>query len=439
MKDVVERDIPSKPAKCDVWMLAILALAAIYHGIYLGYTPYTERNPDGDTHLQYVKLILDRHSLPDAGMCPMCHHPPLYYLIGAIAVSVTRHFGVVDVPRLLQVLALVFTTGAMCVAALTMQRFVANVTMRRLGLLLVAFWPTTVMASCRLHSDSLVNLLVIAAGYFAMAWYEEGRTRQLLLASLLAGMALLTKASGLSAIGLVALLVAVRITRASFSLKLLRQVAPAIVTLGLFVAFAYLLKGATRDAGACHQIAGRWCQFPDKAMPNGLAAFTHFDFGEFVKNPYLVVGANGPERAIFWNCLLKSSVLGMVQGPPLASAAFVGNPQLARGLNVLLLAILGFIGVSLLRVGSEWYKRYWPMLSAVAIAIGLVLAFRATIPNPYHSDFRHCQPALVWSVVVLVTCIDSWRGKWRAGRYVGLALGTLMLLGSVVYHLPRWG
>ncbi len=424
--------------KFDVWAILILVLATIYHYNYLRHTSYTERTADGAAHLQYVMLILEHHALPEAGMCPMCHHPPFYYIVAAIAVRFVGLMAAVDVPRVLQYLALVFSTGYLYLAALTIQRFVVGTTTRRLGLMLVAFWPTTVMASSRLHCDSLVNLLVLSAFYFTLTWRAERRPRDLAIAVVLAGMSTLTKASGLSAVALLVAVVAAHLAGSHFSLKVVRNSMPAIGALVFVLGLAFVLKTPTRDFGTCHQIAGRWCQFPTKTLPNTLSAYIHFDFGEFLRNPYLIAGGDGIESGLFWNCLLKSSILGIYQGLPAKNAAFLGNQQLAKVLNYLFLAVSSFAFASLFTVGREWYKRYWPLLAAVMISVGFVLAFRVAIPNPYHSDFRHCQPALVCCVVVLMTCIDAWHSRLRWGRYVGLTISGLALCGSVGYYMPSW-
>jgi len=82
----------------DYVIVALVLASTLLNVSYLGYTTIEERNYDGTSHLEYLRTIAERWSLPGADACGACGHPPLYYLLGAAWSKVARDLTREDIP-----------------------------------------------------------------------------------------------------------------------------------------------------------------------------------------------------------------------------------------------------------------------------------------------------------------------------------------------------
>jgi len=63
---------------------AIMVAGLFFYFLYLSYTSPGERNYDGPEQLKYLEYIADNKAIPPSKHCFICHHPPLFYVVGAL-------------------------------------------------------------------------------------------------------------------------------------------------------------------------------------------------------------------------------------------------------------------------------------------------------------------------------------------------------------------
>jgi hypothetical protein len=65
------------------------------------------------------------------------------------------------------------------------------------------------------------------------------------------------------------------------------------------------------------------------------------------------------------------------------------------------------------------------------------MAFRASLPNAYHNDFRHVQGLLVCGLTLFVGLLEQESQIHRWPSRIGLALGVSMIVGSILHFVPK--
>jgi tetratricopeptide (TPR) repeat protein len=164
---------------------------------------------DADEHLNYVRYILDRGSLPLADEGWEMHQPPLYYLLCARLLRVcglwTEDAGAVVVLRLL---GLALGLAQLVLAAACLRLLFPDQPRRQLaGLCLAAFLPARIYTCHYVTNEVLLTTLGTAALYVCLRSLQDERTlawRHALL-GLCLGAALLTKVTAVVVVGTVLL------------------------------------------------------------------------------------------------------------------------------------------------------------------------------------------------------------------------------------------
>lgn len=417
--------------------IAIQVAALLCYAVYTSYTSTLERNPDALAQLRYFSYVKKNLALPAPSECLVCNHPPLYYALLAVWSTLNGSLGVLPGERVLQTLSLLLAAAYLALVPLTLRRFTGSTTLVALGTALVAFWPSTVMQSCRIHNDSLVKLLILAGLYWLIRWYQDDRPLALAMAALFAGLSVLTKSSGYVLVATWCCLVMGRTLVACIRGNLQPQRLWPVLVLALGIGVTQLTSRTPRDATPCEHLFGQACKHRGPTLPHDVSSYTYFDLRGFVATPYLVVGKQNAEYRYFLNCLLKSSLFGMHTARADAEMARGYNPTIARLLNcVLLILVLYALPLFAARPRASML-RHAPGLVFVLMALTLLIVFRIMTPIAYHSDFRHVQPVLVVFVVFLNDAIQWHWDRRKVVAAVGGGLVATVVIGSALHWIPK--
>ncbi|MFO0570741.1 MAG: glycosyltransferase family 39 protein [Polyangiaceae bacterium] len=168
--------------KLDASVLLLLALSVALALFHYSYTPVLLRNPDASQHLAYIQFLLDRHALPRATDCSVCHHPPLYYLAAAALAQVCRALGTAP-ERTLQLASLTLMFAVNVLYAYVNTALFPRPAQRAWATALVAFWPLGIIASARVNND--VGFYAFAARVFfcLVRWWRRPQARWLGIAA----------------------------------------------------------------------------------------------------------------------------------------------------------------------------------------------------------------------------------------------------------------
>ncbi len=419
----------------------IIALSglALYLG-YLGYTEYGERNYDAGDQLAYVRYLVEHRSRPPPAECTVCHHPPLYYAVGALVYAFLDATKLTSVETGLQLLGLVCHLVFVGFAIGTARLLVRSKGELNLATALIVFWPYGIENSVRVHNDSLATTLLGVATYFIVRWTRTAKTRDLYRAALITGFGLLTKSSGYAVALALGILLAERFFRSHDKVRFLGKA----VVAGLLVANGLLLNARGKEtppnegAPLCHKILGTACDIGQHQWAkNTPSSYLTLDLKAFRAEPY-ALAERGQGRDNFWNHLFKSSLLGTHNTTPDAETSYEPNRTVARIMNGLLLGMDAFVAlIAVAFARRRAIRRFWVVLVCVTSAIALMVCFRVLVPSPHHNDFRH----IFWIIAVLSATYAAAVGRAQAYHpalgWLGRAMAVVFVGLSIFYFVPK--
>jgi 4-amino-4-deoxy-L-arabinose transferase-like glycosyltransferase len=424
----------------DLPTIAILLSGLGLYLAYLGYTEIGERNYDGPVQLEYIKYLVKHRALPPPAHCLVCHHPPLYYALGALVYAFFKATRLAEPVLGLQLFSLAIFFLFIVFGVLTAARLARGRREVHLVAALLVFWPYSVHNSVRVHNDTLVSTLMAAALYFAVAWAEDARPRDLYLAGLFSALSILTKSSGYIVVAVVVGLLAARISSSRDRLRYLGRAGVVAAMLAAALAIGSLSRGgAPVGDGLCGRVLGSACKIARSAlMENEPYNYLYFDVQGFLKEPYVLTDKDETGRQLFWNHLLKSSLFGSHNKVADPETAYAFNRAIAGVMSALLLGMIGFLALGAVSAKKAGARRYAVVLAALASSIAFMMAFRIMVPAPHHSDVRHIFPVVIPMSVLYAAAVRHFREKDLAVEHAGTGMAALFLLLSIVYFLPKY-
>ncbi|EYF03395.1 ArnT family glycosyltransferase [Chondromyces apiculatus] len=428
--------------RLDVPTTVLIVGGMGFYCLYLGYTDLGERNYDGGVQLEYIEHIVTQRQLPPASKCLICHHPPLYYVLGAGVYAFFKATRVAPPVVGLQILSLLITMGFAIYGVLTARRLLDAPRLVWLATAVIMLWPYSVHNSVRVHNDTLVSALLVAALYHAVCWYQEERPRDLYLSAVMCALGVLTKSSAYPLILLLVVLIGLRLLRPDGRIALLRRAAVVGVVLAVSLGLNTLRKGQAGRSGnsVCHRVLGSACDVnPSALMENKPYNYLYFDVDGFIRQPFILTDRDDSGRQFFWSHLLKSSMFGTHNKVPDRETAYELNRDVAAVMAALLLGMIAFGLTATASASREGARRYVAVILALVFLVAFLAAFRILLPAPHHTDFRHIFPALVPAAVLYAAAVGHMRRQDRALAPVGEALCVAFLALSVLYWTPKWG
>lgn len=378
--------------RVDPLIVGILLGGLALDVFYASYTSWIERNPDANSHVLYMRYLLDFHRLPSATDCSVCHHPPLYYVAAATVLATCERSRAIEPSVGLQLFSLALFVTFLASAALLVQRFLHRRLDRAVAMLLVACWPYGVIQSVRVNNDALVCAIAGLVLLFLSDFHRRSTARSLWIACALVVVGLFTKASALSLVAVVLLVVARKVFSSLDRKKALRSVAPALAALLTVCA----LQGAFRGSGGSvpeNVLGTAYKTRPSELVPRTARYYLTFEPRDFVERPFVVARMFRTDEPTYWNQLLKSSLFGVRNAPIFAFLRPEPgpNPRLGSAANATLLVLALLTAVGLRRPSPA---RAFCLQSVLALVSG-GLAFHLLVPYGFHADFRFVFPVLV--------------------------------------------
>lgn len=391
------------------------SIAVLLAGLGLAYfhlysTNWGQFAVDYAPHTAYVEFLARNHSLPryavdilpsDAAF----RHPPFYYMLCSVIYALAERMDGVLPMFSVRHLSMAFYAVFLLFGARTLKMAAGEDTPGFIsGLLLLCFWPVGLTMGARISCDIPLYAAVAACGYYLFRFASMGESRDIALAWVAAGLAVLTKNAGfLFLIG----------TCAVSLFHLRRAFAPQAL---LGIAFA----------AACAVFAFEWHWFFAAIQPemlssekpglgDSLRAYLTFDVPLFFDESIYNV-QQAPTNRLFWNYFLRSFLLGKFFEWKLLSVVFA--------LGVVWMGLLVFVLVSAL----PRQERQWGMVALCILAVLMVAAqmyVHRFTGNPDYLEARYSFPALILLACAFARGLNA---HVEAGREVAFRIGRMLAL-----------
>ncbi len=399
----------------------LLTAAATLQFHYLGYTDYATRTFDlliSTGHLDYIKMIAHRFTLPNPTGGWEYHQPPLYYLLAAAVYRLAETLPVLDPMRALQLLSFSLFTVFMYYGLRTLERIVPDrIVLTVVGALLV-FWPSGVIHSVRIGNDILFYALFAAGTYRIVLWQlGEGTLRPALLA---AALALITKANGIILFGVIGFLLLFELRRRRDLGGFLRQsaVAAAFFAAAFFVNFADNIYFALQNNGQ-DWLVSNVVNILNRSLfvDNHAFNYLYFDLKTYLGEPFIDAWHDRYGRQFFWNYLLKSALF--------SEFFFRENAESATVISALSLIVYGYIlwGMAIARRNRATLV----MALVFLLSVTALLLYRIKIPVACNTDFRYIYPVLIPMSYFFAQSLLYFRDSRRLKNLYGFGIFTALL------------
>ncbi|MEC5397267.1 hypothetical protein [Uliginosibacterium sp. H1] len=394
--------------------LLVLVLALVPLLAYWADTSWFERAHDTigiQGHIGYVEWVATHLALPAPNAGWTYYHPPLYYIVGALAWKWAACFGI-PAPETLQALSL-----ALWLVFLAGSAGVLNMMLRdRAGLALlataaIAAWPAGILHSVRLSNDAAYYAIAGAAAYYLVRWWRRQQGGDLWAFAVLTALGLLAKTNAIVLVAAGGLLLLWRVWhpqagrrgRAFGQLVGFSLVAATGLALSLADNVYYYLQGLT--PGWLVSNAG-WLS-PELKVPVDALHMLGMDVHTFLTQPWIRAYEDASGRGYFWNYLLRSSLSGEFDFP----APVQRDIALMWGWGLLALLVLGAVGAArggwqALAGRSSTVYRHAPLILLGVLAIASLMSLRVQAPYAPSNDFRYVMPMLL---PFLLLCVRSGR------------------------------
>lgn len=367
---------------------------AVYAAIFLGValrllyflaTPYWTRAHDVEGHIEYMRYLTEHLWLPPPSAGWEFYHPPLYYFLGSLILGSGNLMGLPESVslRMVQGLSLLLSVGMLLLTAqIGSMLFTGKSRPKALPLFTLAgaTLPGLVFFAGRINNDVLAAFFGCVTVAYALSWWKTRRFKQLALAAVATGLALLCKNSLLS---LVPFLFACILFAQGTRLRQIVARSVAVILIIVGVAGWFSVVRLARDPGNRAMVGNVGNLNDALKLPNTPSAFLTFNPVQIVLHPYNSPWADEERRQYFWEYLFRAAFSGEfdfgLRHRELMQWTLAGSLVL-----LCLLVPLGIVA-ALLR-GA---RRSVPVLALLFAILAAHAAFRWKYPYSSSQDFRY--------------------------------------------------
>ncbi len=401
---------------------ALVCLFASVHMVQ--HSDFTNRAPDWWGHIEYIRYVANRWSVP----APMAgwefYQQPLYYFVAALVGKIGA-FASVPLVFTARYLSLVFMMTFVVYGLLIIRTVISDKKVALLCSLLLLFWPFFLEIAGRLNNDMLLYPLWAACYYYLLLWSCQREPKRLAQALSLCAVMLITKTSGIVPLATIILSVWVTTRKPLGGYAKNRMVWKGAIA--VVVALAWNFGRTLYYQAHNSQLAiiisnsnmNRYmaAQYSDNSLWKFLSINPHILF----TNAFTTYTDDATGRHYFWQTYFKSLLFGYDSWP---------FTSLAIAMNcVFLLLVIYTIAASFTQKLSRDQK-FLALCIAVALAsqIGIRLLNRETGTN----DARMTFPVLLVFIAYVGTLMQPRDGKTGVVAYTGYALCAGFLAMSAV-------
>ena len=456
----------------------LLVLGLAIRLFYFDITPSDTRAHDETEHVEFAQY-LSKHWLPpplESATGGAFFHPPFYYYTSAVVIKISEALGLnaLSGSRLQQILSLTYSMGFLFFGLLILEKLLSVdkqkqsafnmknlrrnadnnapfgkpmfntaakpvetsfLDLKKPWLYLITaslftFWPSNIIHSVRIGNDPCLYFLLTASIYYIYCWFDSDKFSHLIVGSIFAALAILTKANAeimIPVIGIIGLYKMIKSKRWAYYFK--SAILPVLlITLALAI---------TVGPGLMLKLQGKRDKlFIDNInnvssalqVGNNAANYLWFDFKTFINEPFTSPWQDEKGRQYFWNYLSKTGLFGEFNydGKVVRNAGTVSS--------FLFLCMFAFVILGLYHFTKSDLKRVNVIALSGFFLLAGVTYMRMTFP--VNIDFRYISPITVSFCAVYALCILRYMkiGKDRMA-YIGSILAILFTLSNIIFTL----
>jgi len=435
--------VKKNPLAGSAFVTLLLLAGVLLRIAYLSDTPFSVRSQDAQGHLDYVNYIAQHRSLPKAGDCWQCYHPPLYYLaVSPICMAFSCQGTAV---LLLQLASLIFDFGFLYFGIKLLRLLLPTKTddlYFRLAAALLIFWPSGIINSVRIGNDSLLYFLMACGLYFITLWFINEKAYNLWLSAVFLVLSLFTKANGLILFGVVGFVMLIKFLKSPNKKKIFLTGLKIFLLISFFFSLLFLQPTPNQNSVKTGNllVANAGSLSGLLRVGNKLANYITFDAKDYFRNVFNDPWSDSGGRQYFSNALLKTSLFGEFSfwQDFLKKAASLENYFF-----LFLLCLIGigmiFSIVDLFNFLRKKISEFPINLLIAPIALTFIIAiliFRYLYPFSCSNNFRYIYPITIYISAAAAYCVHRIRQvSLYKTRTVANSLKLAAMTGEATIYL----
>lgn len=222
--------------------LTLIYVAAYILGLqFFCRLPHYGFGLDLNKHMFYIQHISEHFFSPYTYNGAEGWHPPLYYYLVSLLARFAEFFGTFDPWTAVRAVSLVCHCFVLYFSMRTLQLFLKGMELY-LAFALFAFWPAFMFVSAWVYNDALLYPFCVAAFYYTLRWYKLDEENSFVKALSFSALAIVTKTSGVVALGVLGTIAAFKLFTGQVSLR-------SFFTRPVLTGYALLLVGVLVNLG----------------------------------------------------------------------------------------------------------------------------------------------------------------------------------------------
>ena len=386
---------------------------------------------DVKSHLFYIEIMERYNQMPSPRSSWQGHHPPLYYWLGSMAYSAGKWWDMVSPINAVRLLSVGYFSLFLGYGLLMIwQLHSFSTPVKRIGTLLLLFWPLGIMGSTWV--DSNVLWWALGAGCYAhmLYWSQSLDKTHLRIALIFAAIAIITRSNAYMLLPFIMMVYAALVARRKIALGYvwdLKIIACIVLLLGAVGVNSYRAIEQQLAGKQVDVLVGKHAKNLER---NGLLAdndFRHyltFDFVNHIKTPYNRPHSTDHGRDNFWSALLKTSLF---------SHTYLKHVQVATLLSYLLLGFCLLLILPLAWYGRQQVAALWVPWLYMLLSIAALMFLRWYIPTANSSHFRHIYPILIPFITLLCAHLEMIRLRPNRPLFMTAAAACMGFAVASVY------
>lgn len=404
-------------------IMTIIILGIVLRICYSLYTGVGTRTHDVYRewgHLDYIKYVQEKHSLPPFNNC-QAYHPPVHHIISAIALDYGKKL---YKDEFYQLKLVQFVMAIMsCITLILIYGILRcsgfSSVSTCLGVGLFAFHPSIVFFASKINNDNTMLFFYVLAFYFLIRWINKNSILYILLLSISTSLAILTKKSAIM------LLVPIA---AAYLVSIIKNRNTYKKYLGQFSLFILI----TVPLSASHQIRNYllfnqgfdYVPSLGQGFIPSIYNLFYIPLGNFIKTPFNKGGLEGGEY--FFEFLLKSSLFGEWEYPGLEK---LGSALIAAAI----ISIILFIFILIYLKKDVFRNSGYVFLLNLIVPFASEVKFRTYYPVACSQDFRYMVPIMISAAYFIARGFDKLlKSDTRVLKYASaLSFVVFYVLGAI--------
>lgn len=397
-----------------------------YFGFWLYGTSPLHYMHDIYGHLGYFRHLISHWDAPYNFMGREHWQPPTYYYVLAAIQPLAGQDGFVTI----RIFSL-FLYQLFCFFGIRTLRESVKIigAAYYVGILLIIFWPASVLLATRINNDIPLYTCWAASFYYLTRWYRTQEMASLRKLVVCLSLALMVKTNALIPIAIAGVvgLYALSAGRTTLRSLLIWQNLPAVL---FFVLGALVNTGKHWHSIFSNKrnVASLHFGQEGEASPTWQHFFS-FDLPHYLQNPFNTLR----EEPSFANNFLKTMLFGEFN---------FSHPALATLLSILLLLFIMLLITGALTNRDLWKKglqTIFPHLCATLLPIFAVMAFFAIKKMEVCQEFRFAVPMIVPLAILYTNNLTALYPKrsLRSLYWLGLGIGFALPVGGVLFYLAQ--